>query len=282
MYDACPGHLTYIPRDYANSREHIDWLLDHGVDINQTDTERTDSGWRPGKCHDFSLKHLNKVAAAGDIAFFDHLVARGANPHRSMALHCATKCKDPAKATAMIEHLLDVHQMNIEANNKDLRKFIHASGDSGTPLVCAVYYQNLPALQVLLQRGADPERAILRTMNNFLTQPWLPALGPLLDAGANPDWAFEFAVDTMNFDAAKLCLEKGADPALVLQKQLRKAELKAAGRFDRQRDEEEGDGGDSSGEDEECAMKRKAMREFVSSAASDHVELAELYQQSRL
>lgn len=86
----------------------------------------------------------------------------------------------------------------------------------------------------------------------------------------------------MNFDAAKICLEKDADPSLVLRKQLRKAEMKAAGHFDRQRDEEEGSGGDSSGEDEECAMRRKAMREFVSSAASDHVGLAELYQQSRL
>lgn len=265
-----------MPRDYANSREHIDWLLDHGVDINQTDTERTDSGWRPGQCYDYSLKHLNKIAAAGDIAFFDHMVARGADPHRSMALHCACKCKDPAKATAMIEHLLDAHHMDIEANNQDLRKFIHASGDSGTPLICAVYYQNLPAVRILLQRGADPERAIRRTINDFLTQPWLPALGPLLDTGANPDHAFEVAVDTLNFEAAKICLEKGANPALVLRKQQRKADLKAAGCFDRQRDEDEGDGGDSSGDDTRCASERRAMREFVSSAASDHVELAEL------
>ena len=123
--------------------------------------------------------------------------------------------------------------MNIEANNEDLRDFFHASGDTGTPLNCAVYYQNPPAVRILLQRGADPEVAINRTIRDCITEPWLPALGPLLDAGANPDWAFEVAVDVMNFEAAKICLEKGADPTLVLRKQLRKAEKKAPGCFDR-------------------------------------------------
>ena len=170
-----------------------------------------------------------------------------------MALHCATKCPDPTKATAMIEHLLDVHHMDIEANNQDLRKFIHASGDSGSPLVCAVYYRNLHAVRILLQRGANPEKAIRRTINSFLTQPWLPALGPLLDAGADPDHALGVAVDTLNFEAAKICIEKGAHPTLVLRKQRRKADLKAAGCFDRQRDEDEGDGGDSTEDDEELA-----------------------------
>ena len=182
----------------------------------------------------------------------------------------------------MIEHLLDAHHMNIEANNQDLRKFHHGSGDSGTPLICAVYYRNLPALRILLQRGADPERAVYRTINNFLTQPWLPALGPLLDAGANPDHAFALAVDTLNFEAARICLEKGADPTLVQRKQRRKAALKATGCFDRQRDEDEGDGGDSSEDGEELASERRAMREFISSAVGDCVEVAELYQQSRL
>ncbi|KAM0710084.1 hypothetical protein Q7P35_002446 [Cladosporium inversicolor] len=137
--------VKVLMENYTNSREQIDWLLDHGVDIGQTDAERIDSGQRSGQCHDLSLKHLNIVAASGNIPFFDHLVARGVDPHRSMALHCASKRKGPAKTTAMIEHLLDVHHMNIEANNRDLRKFIHASGDSGTPLVYAVYYQNLTA-----------------------------------------------------------------------------------------------------------------------------------------
>lgn len=182
----------------------------------------------------------------------------------------------------MIEHLLDVHNINIEANNADLRDFFHASGDTGTPLNCAVYYHNLPAVRILFQRGANPAVAISSTIKDIITEPWLPALGPLLEAGADPSRAFEVAVDGLNFEAARTCLEKGADPTLVLQKQLRKAELKAAGHFDRQRDEDDGDGGCSTDDDEERATKRKKMRMFVSSTASDHVEQAELYQQSRL
>ena len=255
------------------------------MDITQTDTVRTDDGSRPGQCRDFSLKHLNNVSAASDIALFDHLVARGADPHRSMALHCAAKCKDPSKTKAMIEHLLDVHHMDIEANNEDLRDYFHASGDSGSPLNCAVYYQNLSAVQTLLQRGANPERAIYQTIKNVLTQSWLPALGPLLDAGANPDHAFAVAVDDLNFEAAKICLEKGADPTLVLRKQQRKADLKATGCFDRQRDADEGDGGNSTDDDDEDVQlesERRAMREFVSLAASGPFGLSEPDQQSRL
>jgi hypothetical protein len=109
------------------------------VDINQTDTYRIDTGQRPGNCRDFSLKVLNNVSANGDIALFDHLVARGADPHRSLALHSVSRCKDPAKTKAMIFHLLDVHHMPIEANNEDLRDYFHASGDSGMPLNCAVH-----------------------------------------------------------------------------------------------------------------------------------------------
>jgi hypothetical protein len=199
-----------------------------------------------------------------------------------MALHCASKCKDTSKAIAMIENLLDTHNMNLEANNEDLRDLFHASGNTGTPLNCAVFYQNLAAVRILLQRGADPEVAISRTIKDGIAEPWLPALRPLLDTGASPDWALEAAVDATNFEAAKMCLEKGADPTLVQRKQLRKAELKAVGRFDRQEDQNEGDGGNSTDDDEERATKRKEMREFVSSAASDLIELAEIYHQSNV
>ena len=111
-----------------------------------------------------------------------------------MALHCATKCE---------EHPIDVHHMNIETTNQDLRKLIHASENGGTPLVYAVYYRNLPAVHLLLQRGVDPESAIYRTINKFLTQPWLSALGPLLDADVNPDHAFALAIDILNFRGCK-------------------------------------------------------------------------------
>jgi hypothetical protein len=206
------------------------------------------------------------VAANGDIAFFDYLVGRGADPHRSLALHCASKCKDPQTTVAMIDHLLDVHQMDIEANNEDLRDFFHAAGDSGTPLKCAVFYHNLAALTRLLERGANPEKALFSTIDNFPAPPWLLAIAPLLHAGGDPDDAFAYAVDNLKFGAAKICLDKGADPAKVLRIQQTKADKKASGSFDRHLDEELGDGSFSSDDDDELALERKKMRQFVRSA----------------
>lgn len=84
-------------------------LLDHGADINQTNENRDDEGfYRHTGWHDFSLKVLNVIATNGDdIQLFDHLISRGANPHRSMALHRASKCQDPGKSIVMIDYLLD-------------------------------------------------------------------------------------------------------------------------------------------------------------------------------
>jgi hypothetical protein len=73
-------------------------------------------------------------------------------------------------------------------------------------------------------------------------------------------------VDNLNFEAAKICLDKGADPAKVLRIQQIKADKKASGSFDRHMDEELGDGGFSSDDDDELALERKKMREFVRSA----------------
>ena len=62
-------------------------MLDHGVDINQTDFRRTEDGFRLTGPNDTSLKVLNSVAARGDIELYDHLIARGADQSRSLALH---------------------------------------------------------------------------------------------------------------------------------------------------------------------------------------------------
>jgi len=169
----------------------------------------------------------------------------------------------------MISHLLDVHHMDIEADNEDFRDYFHASWDAGTPLNSAVYYRNLPAFLLLLKRGADPEMAVYQTIDNVFTQAWLPAVGPLLDAGADPNDALEHAVDNLNFEAAKICLDKGADPTRVLQKQQLKANKKDSGSFHRVQDRVAGDGGFSSDDDEETAARRKEMREFVRFAGAD-------------
>lgn len=253
-------------RDYANDRETLDWLLDQGVDINRTDYIRTDTGQRPGQCLDFSLKVLNNVAARGDIELFDHLVARGANPHRSMALHCATKCKDPGTMTAMIDHLLDVHHMDLEADNEKLRDFFHWSGDSGTPLNCAVHYHNMHAVHKLLQRGADPNKALGRTIDNIIIDAWSPALEPLLDAGANADAGLDLALLYLNLDAAKKCIAKGADVAKVLKSHQAYIAKMGAVIFDYTRALETGADGDWSEDDEDCVEARGEMREILRSA----------------
>jgi hypothetical protein len=263
-------HGWHVLRDYADSQESIDWLLDQGVDINRTDHEyKNDSGRYCLRSLNFSLALLNKVAKRGDIAYFDHLVARGADPNKSLALHSACECDDQQKAAAMIVHLLDVHHMDIEADNEDFRDYFHASPDSGTPLINAVYRQNMPALLALLERGANPKQAIYQSIHHLPgPKSWLPAVGPLLDAGANPDWAFEHAVDNLNFGAARLCLAKGANPTGPLRAMQAKAKEKASGSWDRPWYEPvEGDGGDSEDDDGVKAAGRQEMRNLVQVAS---------------
>lgn len=127
------------PRDFARDRKALDWLLDKGVDINRTDTQRLDNGFNlaPGET-DWSLHLLNNVAADGDIALFDYLVDRGADPTLSTALHSASACRDPDLSRAMICHLLDKYGMDINSNNDDFRDFVHDADDRGSPLCSAI------------------------------------------------------------------------------------------------------------------------------------------------
>lgn len=106
----------------------IDWLFDHGADINQTDSSRLDRGFPLNGSWDYSVHVLSRVAAKGDIAFFDHLVSRGADPSRSFALHCASKNTDTTGAVAMIRHLLDKYNLDIEAHKDIFRHIPHGLG----------------------------------------------------------------------------------------------------------------------------------------------------------
>ena len=117
-------------RDFARDRKTLDWLLDQGVDINRTDTQRLDNGFNlaPGET-DRSLHLLNNVAADGNIALFDCLVDRGADPTLSTALHSASACKDPDLSRAMVCHLLDRYGMDINSNSDDFRDFVHDADD---------------------------------------------------------------------------------------------------------------------------------------------------------
>lgn len=251
----------------------LDWLLDQGVDITRTDIHKTDEGRRlphdrSGRgSFDYSLKILNKIAEGGDIQLFDHIVSRGADPLRSLALHRATKCKDAEKSMAMIDHLLDKHHMDIEAHSKVLRPTIHFPGDSGTPLVCAVWYKNLAAVQHLLTRDANPELATVLAIGRATAhQGWLPAVGPLLEAGADADSALENAVDRKNLDAAKLCVTYGADPSIMHETLQLRARRKAAGLEIVASDEEDCGDYHSSGDDERESEKRTQIKKFLSEA----------------
>ena len=204
-------------------------MLDHGVDINRTDHGRTEDGFRLASPSDTSLKILNSVGARCDIELYDHLIARGADQSRSLALHCATRCKDAEKSTAMIDHLLDKYHMDIEFDNEELRNNFDTAGDSGTPLSSAVYYQNLPAIHKLLARGAQPEPAAMDAIGHInFHEGYLPALCPLLDAGADLADAFHWAVGWGNVEAARICIERGADPTDAAEKERLRALRKAA------------------------------------------------------
>lgn len=110
-------------RDYANSREDLEWLLDQEVDVSLTDLHREDTGLLLGGGQlDHSLNVLNNIAKNGDIELFDHIVFRGANPLRSTALHAVSLCRNVEKMATLIDHLLDHHHMKFEADNERLRE----------------------------------------------------------------------------------------------------------------------------------------------------------------
>jgi hypothetical protein len=262
-----------IASHFVDNPEALDWLLDQGVDITRTDIHKTDTGSRlphNGKgrgSFDYSLKILNKIAERGDIQLFDHIVSRGADPLRSLALHRASKCEDTERSIAMIDHLLDRHHMDIEADTQVLRPMTHYPGDSGTPLVCAVWYKNIAAVQHLLKRGADPESAIQLAIGRASAHHgWLPAVGPLLKAGADVDWALESAVNRKNLDAAKLCVAYGADPSVMHEKLQLRASRKAAGLEIVASDEEDIGEYHSSADDEEESQKRTRVKKFLRAA----------------
>ncbi|PIA92164.1 hypothetical protein CB0940_09973 [Cercospora beticola] len=223
-YDvAKTGHT--ILQDFAGDRQVLDLLLDHGVDVKKIETARTADGLAlyPGG-YDNSIKILNGSAANADVELFDHLVSRGAEPARSLALHYTSKCKVPESAVTILSHLLDVYDMDIHADTDDLRNFFHDSPDSGTPLCSAIYYKNLAVVEALLKRGADPDRCgatghlpTSKAMGDALFEGFLPALAPLLDAGADPTLALRHAVKRGNVDCAKVCLGYGADVKAGLQ-----------------------------------------------------------------
>ncbi|KAK8119330.1 uncharacterized protein PG998_003956 [Apiospora kogelbergensis] len=226
------GHL--VLEDVVDSREALEWLLDQGVDINQPDSKRTTGGVLvTGSGYDHSLGVLNNVAARGDIDTFDWLVSRGADPSLSRSLHHVPRIIDEdasvgGKTEAMINHLLDNHGFEVDkVKDEPLRKLgfdYQRIRDNGSPLNCSVVHKNMSALTALLKRGADAnggpasDHAPAHTAIT-LRSPWLPALAPLFEAGADPTSALVQAVLSDNVDAARICLEHGADVDAVKEEE---------------------------------------------------------------
>ena len=158
---------------------------------------------------------LNVAAHHGDIDLFDHLVARGADPSRSNALHYAASCKNAVKATAMITHLIETHHLDPNASDScgGLNELLDLPGGLGdpyrNPLDYAVSGGNLPAVEALLKFGADPSNFI----DEAIEEKQAPAVKILLEAGADCSKSFPRAVTTDFLEGAELCLQYGADPA---------------------------------------------------------------------
>ena len=206
-------------------------MLDHGADISRTDTGRLYNGFNLAiGSSDNSLHLLNIVAANGDIDLFDHLVSRGADPSRSLALHAASKCQDHEKSMVIVCHLLDKHNMDINVDDETFRDTFNGVFDEGSPMCSAVINHNLAVLRKLLHRGASfsgprswPVSHAVEAEDGFL-----PALEPLLRGGADPTRALKTSVREMNLEAAKTCLKFGADPTPTLAQALEDEERRVA------------------------------------------------------
>jgi hypothetical protein len=114
--------------------------------------------------------------------------------------------------------------MDIKADNEILRKRMEYSPDSGTPLNCALFYENIAAIKHLLKGGANPERAVSHSIGTlYFGREFLPAVGHLLDAGADPDPALGLAATRDDIEAAAIYLSRGANPRPVIESQKARA-----------------------------------------------------------
>lgn len=207
--------LTIIRR-VVFLRDILDWLLDYGLDINGPTNDvlyRTDSK----VIRDNTVDVLNQAAGAGDIELFDHLVARGAKPEHSNALHNAARAHQ--HSAAMINHLVDKYHMDVNAGddcnglNELVTWDIPAAAQShhATPLAYATKACNLEAVEALLRHGASPVGVEAITTAVAKRQPQI--IKVLLEHGADASKGLASAVVQDYLEGAKLCLEFGADIA---------------------------------------------------------------------
>ncbi|SPQ24105.1 4bda7d8b-c756-49db-9583-318ca5779d1e [Thermothielavioides terrestris] len=204
-----------------DDRKAVDWLLDHGADPNAPEDVTHPCILPPG-IEDKTVAALNRAAAMCDVALFDHLVARGADPARSRALHTAVVGNDHAASAAMVAHLLEQYScFDVNAEDHSGGGFAFALEDySLRPLRWAIARGNVPAAEVLVKHGADVGDAVpsaLRRARKVKGARRLEMLKYLLDNGVDPDRAVEHAIWVNDLGAAKMCFEFGADPSAAKQ-----------------------------------------------------------------
>lgn len=145
--------------------------------------------------------------------------------------------------------------MDVNGDSGAFRHWSHYSPDCGVPLLCAVYNRNLPAVQELLKKGAHPENAehnpVYHAIGHILFKDgYLPALRPLLNAGADSTDALDHSVYVGNVKAARICLECGADPVPALEQEQARVD-KAATEQDVESAEDEETSDDDEGTSED-------------------------------
>ena len=210
-------HLTCLMSSVAlDHRPSVEWLIDQGVDINQA--EETFNASLPKGERDQTVAVLQHAARMGDTQLFDYLVSRGADPTKSLALDSACWIGDPV----MIAHL--IKKYNFDVNGDDtcggLRSYRNRAEHGVFPLEKAVYYERLGAIEILMENGADKDKALGVAVGNGSQPADRPEpLKMLLDAGADPDKAAEKAVWCNNVKALETCFEYGADPAAAKEYQ---------------------------------------------------------------
>ncbi|KAI0484576.1 hypothetical protein GGR56DRAFT_614490 [Xylariaceae sp. FL0804] len=151
-----------LPR-VTDKAESVKWLLDYGIglDVPQSEFENLPKGqWNN------TLAVLNAAAKKGNMASFDLLVSRGADPARSNPLTFAAQYQDSdSKVDAVITHLIKTYNYDVNADdlcgglasnfaNWSLAPMGHVHGPA---LVYAFHSRNFPAVRSLIRHGAHKD-----------------------------------------------------------------------------------------------------------------------------
>ncbi|PGH07993.1 hypothetical protein GX51_01433 [Blastomyces parvus] len=127
----------------------VNWHLEHGADTSLRNTYR--------------YNVLEIAALSGDLPMVKRLIEHGMDPRNSRALIAATGkgsyqmgCHLPSgNRLSLMEYLLDVHGVGINAVEEPYRRFDHVQCERGTVLHAAIEAGCPVQVEFLLRRGVD-------------------------------------------------------------------------------------------------------------------------------